>query len=205
MAFAADTQVALPGGASRPIGATRVGDQVLAAAGSGAHWAWTPQTVVASMGTAAADSLMVGITLADGRQLVVTPNQLFMLVGGLLIPADQLRPGTDTLLGADGQPQGLTAVSMGEYGGAIQAIAVASQSWNGSLDNHLINASGLIGGDYVLEVNQASPQMTPYRAPPGPVIGTPEYEAQTQHANLTSAGAPVRRRGQRRPRADADR
>jgi len=183
--FSANTPVAGPDG-FRAIGGYLVGDQVLAAAGAGGSWSWTPQTVQFSSGTPPTTGdetgpIMLLVEFGGGQSVVASTNQLFVVPGGKVKRANQLVPGSDQLVDADGKRVAIHRVSSGYYKGAVHHLATSTPSyeeWDGSLDDHLINANGIVGGDYLLQLFQDTPKMKPHlAAADAPVIGTQAYTA----------------------------
>jgi hypothetical protein len=166
MVFAWNTQIESPGG-PRPIQDYAVGDWVMTASAAGTGgWAWAPASVVFSAGTGPGGQhpAMVYLHFGETGGLVVTADQLLMLAGGRLLRADLLVPGSDSLAGAKGGTFPIEMVSVGMYVGGVHDIATAGMQWNGSLDGHLLNCMGVIGGDFVLQVSQSDPRMAPYLA-----------------------------------------
>lgn len=184
--FAAYTPVGVPGG-MRKIGDIAIGDQVLAAAKQGTSWAWTPQQVQFSSGSPAdfrsgAGNLMLYIEYGDAKWLVATSNQLFLVMAsGKLKRADQLIPGVDQLVSGEGAGVAIARIHSGNFQGGVHHIATAVVSYEdftGSIDNHLINANGIISGDYLLQIFQDTDKMKPNMADPkAPSVGTPAYKS----------------------------
>lgn len=181
--FASQTPVAAPAG-FRAIEDFAIGDEVLAAAKSGGGWSWTPQTVQFSSGSPASagmgGNLMLSVVYGGEQVLIATANELFLLPDGKLKRADQLVPGTDSLVGEDGSSVAIDRILTGNYTGGVHHIAtqvVSYRDFNGSIDNHLINANGVVVGDYLLQMFQDTDKMKPHIEPHAPVIGTREYAA----------------------------
>jgi len=155
MAFAYGTQIATGPGTARPIETFAVDDPVLAASLRAGQLEWTERTVEFSNGVPPGkQAMMVRLVWGDGDdELVVTPDQLFLLAGGLLGPADRLLAG-DQLIRADGEPAVLRAIEVGEWLGGIHDIAT-SLRFEG-IDNHLISAMGIVAADFTLEIGHPS-------------------------------------------------
>ncbi len=184
--FAANTPIAVPAG-TVALGDIKVGDAVLAATGSANNWVWNSQSVTFSSGTPATTgtgptdgNIMMFMAYGSDQALILSRDQLVMMPDGKLKRADQLVPGTDQLVGADGGLLPIHLISTGYYKGAIHHIATDTPSydaWDGSIDNHLINAGGVIGGDYLLQMYQDTAKMQPNLAPTAPTLGSTEYHA----------------------------
>jgi len=184
--FASATPVAGPDGL-RALGDYVAGDQVLAAAAAGGSLCWTPQTVEFSAGSPPAagsgspGTIMVYVEYGDGQALIASPNQLFLTPSGQVKRADQLVPGADSLVDKEGGGVALHRLASGHYRGGIHHIATSVPSydaWDGSLDGHLINANGIVCGDYVLQMYQDTVKMKPHlAAPDAPTLGTAAYQA----------------------------
>jgi hypothetical protein len=182
--LASNTPVADPGG-FKAIGDYEVGDSVLAASRAGDSWSWDPQTVAFSSGTPAttykeptAGNISIYLEYGDGQTLIATPNQLFALPDGKLKRADQLVPDSDELAGADGEAVPITRLATGYFKGALHHIAtsmVSYEEFDGSIDGHLINANGVVCGDYLLQLYQDTEKMKPHLESEAPVIGTYAY------------------------------
>lgn len=186
--FAANTPIAIPTG-TIAIGDVQINDSVLAAAGTEGAWTWSPQLVTFSSGAPAttstnptAGNMMIYMGFGDDKALILSRDQLVMLPDGKLKRADQLVPGADQLVdAADNASLPIHQLASGYYKGAVHHIATATPSytdWDGSIDNHLINANGIIGGDYLLQMYQETDKMRPHlAAPEAPDLGSPEYHA----------------------------
>lgn len=187
--FAANTPIAIPTG-TMAIGDVQINDTVLAAAaGAGGTWTWSPQMVTFSSGAPATSStdptagnIMIYMAFGDQQALILSRDQLVMLPDGKLKRADQLVPGIDQLVAAaDAVPLPIHQLASGYYKGAVHHIATATPSytdWDGSIDTHLINANGIIGGDYLLQMYQDTDKMKPHLADPdAPDLGSPDYHA----------------------------
>lgn len=184
--FAANTPIAVPNGLMA-IGDLLVSNQVMAAAGKPGAWTWTAQDVTFSAGTPAAlpgtpGNMMIFLSYGDNQSLIASRDQLFVMTDGLLKRADQLVPGTDMLIAADGSdPVKINLLASGYYLGAVHHIATSTPSydeWDGSIDDHLINANGIVSGDYLLQMYQDTPKMAPNMTDPeAPDLGHADYKA----------------------------
>jgi hypothetical protein len=185
--FAASTPVADPQG-FRPIGDYLIGDEVLTAFRTGDSWTWQPATVQYSNGSPATTAtgpgvgnLMYLIEYGTKQSVLATPNQLFLLPDGKLRRANQLTPGTDSLVGVNGTPVAIGRISTGFYKGPIHHIATQMVSYgdfSGKIDGHLINTNGVVAGDYLLQVFQDTPKMRANLDQNAPTIGTDAYRQQ---------------------------
>jgi hypothetical protein len=99
-----------------------------------------------------------------------------MLADGMLVTAEHLAPG-ESLMSRDGSPVALRTIAMGSYVGGVHHIATGAR-WNGSVDGHLIDAGGVVTGDFALQINfegvdaaLKSPDLESR-----PALGTPEYD-----------------------------
>jgi hypothetical protein len=183
--FASKTPIESPKG-PRPCGDYFVGDPVMAAsAAADGSWTWAPHIVEFSSGTDSAQPAMIFIHFGDEGALIVTADQPVLIAGGKLKRADQLAPGDDRLVAAGGGDLEITQVSIGSFAGGIHDIATglsSSLDWDGSLDGHLLNVSGVICGDFILQIRHGDPRMAHYQAQ-GPSIGSPEYAAAHRPVN----------------------
>ena len=166
MSFAYGTPVMGPGG-FRPIETYAVGDEAMGADMEGQQPVWAPQVVAFSNGIPPNphEDHMVYLTYGEAGAMTVTIDQSFLLMDGVLKVATYLEPG-DQLVGADGAAVLLTQVAVGRFQGGVHAIALAPMDWSGSADGHLLNAGGLVAGDYVanqhaLEATQAEVASSP--------------------------------------------
>ncbi|HEX8239724.1 MAG TPA: hypothetical protein VF574_08315 [Allosphingosinicella sp.] len=123
---------------------------------SGGKPEWTPAPVTFSAGVASlARSDMVRISHGDEPvDMVCNPDQVLALASGKLVRAAQLTP-EDRLMAEDGSPVTINRVAVGEYRGGIHQIAVGD-AWNGSADGHLLLTSGVVTGDFTLQINYDS-------------------------------------------------
>lgn len=177
MGFANDTAIGTPG-RDRPIQSIAVGDQVLAgwpADGQALpRLSWKPALVSFSQGVPPGQpNTMIFLRFASGN-LVCTPDQILMLANGKLKRADQLVPGDDALVGKDGQAITLQAIRLGTFTGGDHALAT-SDTFDGSIGGHLIQAGGVVVGDFMLQMHFA--ELSAAQKADGPAIGTREYES----------------------------
>jgi len=188
--LAYDTPIAIPDGV-KAIQDVKIGDVVLAAAPEKGHdsltFKWSHTKVAFSDGVAHS---LVGtpvIVVYYGEQsMIVTVDQLFMMPNGKLKRADRLVPGTDSLVGANGEAIPLLKVAMGEYKGGIHHIAT-TMDFDGSIDNHLLNANGVIIGDYLLQLhqNELKEDAEVVMHSQLPIFGTQEYVETNPHLSAT--------------------
>lgn len=204
--FASTAPVAVPDG-TRPMGDIAIGDQVLVASWSTAGWEWSAREVQFSAGSppngSGLGNLMLYIEYGANRpgerhrSLVASPNQLFLLAGsGLLKRADQLVPGTDSLVDPHGEALPVARVHSGSYLGAVHYIATqvpAYEEFSGCLDNHLIITNGVISGDFALQCYQDTEKMRRHTAPAAdhPVLGSAAYRSRHRLAHHSAFGAAV--------------
>lgn len=174
-----ETLIGLPEGHQRPIFQMAGGDSLLAGriASSGAI-EWKPAAVGFSQGLeGGAPQAMVHIVYGGGRKMVTSADQPLMLAEGSLTTASRLVPGRDRLMGADGEPLELRYAALGERDD-IACYLATDRSWSGSTDDHLIQADGVVAGDFALQLHFAevpAEQLVPDWSSL-PEMGTPEYE-----------------------------
>jgi hypothetical protein len=157
MSFADGTLIAVPGGV-KPVEAIQIGDEVLAG--------WLAQAGVPQSGTPQFSWKATPVQLSEGEsgeileviyfayetfKLVCTKDQVFMLQDGSLIRASSLTAGTP-LVSKDGGLAAVKTVALGKYAGGIQAISTPVDSTK-NVDGHLLQAGGLVAGDFWLEMN----------------------------------------------------
>jgi hypothetical protein len=169
MSFAYGTLIAGPDG-FQPIETYKVGDEALGASTSAAQPSWAPQSVALSEGLPPSpyEATMIFVRYGDDNSLIVTASQSFLLIEGTLMAASSLAPG-DRLTGADGSPVPVLEMA-GRWQNGIHDIALAPMAWNGSSNGHLLNAGGIIAGDYVADQHeQERAQRGAPRPRPGPL------------------------------------
>ena len=155
MSFAYGTPIAGPTG-FKPVETYAVGDEALGARMESGVPAWTPQDVAFSNGAppGPAEFTMVYLAWGDEGALIVTVDQSFLLNDGTLKCASYLAPG-ERLVGADGGTLTLERVEIGRFQGGVHTIALAPTQWSGTPDGHLLNAGGVVAGDYVADQHAA--------------------------------------------------
>ena len=157
MAFMNGTLVNTPHGL-RPIEQIETGASVNVASlgASGADPVWTAQRVQFSNGTAdgPGTTRMVLVHFGD-HQIACSPDQPFLVADGTLKRAERLIPGVDRLIEADGTHVTIGEVQWGEFSQGVHAIAPAGD-YAGTLDGHLIEAGGVVCGDFVLQMLRGS-------------------------------------------------
>ena len=149
MAFVAGTEITTPEG-TVAIEDLKVGDEVLAGAGSAPHLAWSPVAVEFNIATPPGEiHQVIDIVFDAGPSLVCTQHQLFMLPDGTFAPASDLPPG-GKLLDQNGNDVLIAAVRMVNYAGSLCHLET-SLGTKGSIDGHLILAGGVVAGDLGLQ------------------------------------------------------
>ena len=134
------------------IGDIAVGDTVLALDLDGT---WKQAPVVFSDGTTMPEEpypYAIYVSVENGPTLITTAEHLFLVEGKKLKRADRLTPN-DRLLDKDLRPLKIETLVSGSYHGPIHNIAVTDWSFDGTIDGHLVNTSGVISGDYFLELH----------------------------------------------------
>ncbi|WP_448701703.1 hypothetical protein ACFGVR_05680 [Mucilaginibacter sp. AW1-3] len=188
MAFANGTPVSINGTEYKAIQDFLVGDKVYAADYNSATQ-WSQQTIQFSNGTSGGlQPLMIYIRyMQQGNpgEIIVTPDQPFLLDTKQLIQADKLTPG-DKLVSVTGQPVDILQIVLGQFTGGVHDISITI----GSKDpGHWIAAAGLVCGDFAMQINQQSHNIT--------AIGTPERQIPRKP---TKADAPPPQPPKRAPR-----
>jgi len=125
---------------------------------------------------------MIFIGFGEGRQIIATPDNLFLMSNGKLKRADRLVPSKDQILTAEGSSLGVTAVVSGQWTKGLHHIATGLE-FTGSLDGHLINANGIVTGDYCLQINQHELVKMRLMDDPAlvPALGSSEYARMHGH------------------------
>lgn len=152
--YANGTKIAVPLG-FKTIEYFQKGDEVMTAFVSSGQLRWRTGKVAFSMGTGPTghQSAMVYIHYGnDDRQIVVTPDQLFLMDNGKLKRADRLVPGVDNLVNEFGNSVPIHEISIGEYMGGVHHIST-SEEFTGELDGHLLLSEGVVSGDFSLQVS----------------------------------------------------
>jgi hypothetical protein len=156
MAFAEHTTIAIPGGSSQ-IESLREGDTILAA---GVDLQWQARTLRFVAGSGSGINTVMFLEFGDrGGDIIVTVGQLFLMPDRSLKEARDLRL-TDSLLGSDGQPVALKVISMGSYQGSIWDIATSMDKPHPDFAGHLLDANGVVAGDFDLQTRLPPPATT---------------------------------------------
>jgi hypothetical protein len=148
MAFAANSPVRVPDG-TKPISQFSIGDTVTVFTPNGTE----PKQITFSDGSGPGGrhANMVYIEFNEGHEtLIVTPDQPVMMADQTLKRAINLTPG-DALMGGNGQATMAVHIFMGEYSGGLQSVMTNGAS-EGS-DGHLIIVSGVVCGDFQVEIH----------------------------------------------------
>ncbi|MGN6373511.1 MAG: hypothetical protein ACTHM1_11080 [Solirubrobacteraceae bacterium] len=183
--FADNTMIGLPDGESQIL-EIEVGENVLAGSPSGTAISWEPAIVTFSNGTGgeSLEPAMVYLEYGEKRKMVCSTDQPLMLADGLLTTASRLKVG-DQLMGVDGEPQDVLLATIGNYKGGVHHIATGK--WTGSIDKHLIQANGIVAGDFALQLHFAEvpsdQKVSGYGAMPE--IGTGEYAEENSHTEAS--------------------
>ncbi|MGN6662930.1 MAG: hypothetical protein ACTHK6_01795 [Solirubrobacterales bacterium] len=153
------TAIGVPEGAQRPITEIGKGDTVAAGRTSGGRLEWEPATVGFSQGAhGGGPAPVVRVAYGERGGLTVSPDQPLMLADGSLTTAAHLAAGQE-LMGADGEPVPVGEARFEEREGGVHHIAT-SPDWNGSIDGHLLQANGVVIGDFTLQLHlsEVSPE-----------------------------------------------
>jgi hypothetical protein len=148
--FAYDTLIAVDATQRKPVQDFLVGDAVWVAT----FGVWEPAPVEFSSGSDGGSKEMIMVRFGDVAApdtLIVSRDQLFLLPDTRLKEAATLVPGTDSLLRPDGTPAPVLEVEIGEYSRGVHAIATSPEPTT-DLPRHLIEANGVVCGDYSLRV-----------------------------------------------------
>jgi hypothetical protein len=134
------------------------GEQVLAlddpAALANGNATWSP-TPVAFTGATGADAAAPRVAVTHGEDdatLSVTGDTLVMTAGAKLKTASRLVPG-DRLVRADGTMTPVTRVARSGFATEARHVAATDLAFTGGLAGHLLDAEGVIVGDYVLQLH----------------------------------------------------
>lgn len=147
------TPIATPDGV-KAIELFNIGDSVSVGSWNKSKLGWTGGTVKFSSGTDPGSiNTMIFVGFGEQRQVIATPDNLFLMSDGKLKRADRLVPQKDKILTSDGDALIVTAVVSGRWDKGLHHIATGLE-FTGSLDGHLINANGIVTGDYCLQINQ---------------------------------------------------
>ena len=186
------TPIATPDG-TKAIELFNIGDSVSVGNWSNAKLGWDNGRVKFSSGTDPGSiNTMIFIGFGAGRQIVATPDNLFLMPDGKLKRADRLVPNKDQIMTADGSALGITAVVSGQWTKGLHHIATGLE-FTGSLSGHLINASGIVTGDYCLQINQHELIKMGLMDDPSntPALGSSQYAAsngQLQTSRTSATG-----------------
>jgi hypothetical protein len=140
-------------------------DPILTARLSAAGLAWSahPVQYIATIPDSIDATPMIEIACAGGARLAVSPDQLLLVAGaGKLKRADHLVAGSDRLVAENGAEVAIAGIETVEVDGPHVNIAAGRLGYDeyaGGIDNHLIAAGGLVVGDYVLQLFQATAKM----------------------------------------------
>lgn len=93
---------------------------------------------------------MLYIIFGSKKEIIVTPDHVFLLSTGRFIQAGKLKPG-DELVDEKGNPQPVLTASMGRYEGGVRHIS-CNTDFDGKPDHHLVISEGIISGDYTLQL-----------------------------------------------------
>jgi hypothetical protein len=145
MAFANDTIVLTPDG-DKKISTIKVDNKVQARLDDES---WETRTVDFSAGTLA-KTTAITILFGNQQEVIVTPNQLFLVSEELLKAAKDLEI-TDTLMDQSGAAVKILQISTGKYAGGIHSIALYEHP-TANTDGHLILCNGVVAGAYELEM-----------------------------------------------------
>ncbi|UZT98059.1 Hint domain-containing protein [Chryseobacterium fluminis] len=152
--YANGTKIAIPTG-FKTIEYFQTGDEVLTASLATGSLKWNTGKVAYSMGTGpdGHQSAMVYMHFGeDDRQIIVTPDQLFLMSTGKLKRSDRLVPGVDELVNEWGEAVPIHEISIGEYIGGVHHISTAA-AFDGVIDGHLLLSEGVVSGDFTLQAN----------------------------------------------------
>src|SRR3954452_12983151 len=170
------TPIATPEGV-KAIELFNIGDSVSVGNWDNAKVGWAAGLVKFSSGTDPGSvNTMIFIQFGE-RQIIASPDNLFLMSDGKLKRADRLKPHKDQILTAEGGALGVTAVVSGQWTKGLHHIATGLE-FTGSLDGHLINASGIVTADYCLQINQHELVKMGLMDDPAttPALGSAEYE-----------------------------
>ncbi|HEY0396162.1 MAG TPA: hypothetical protein VGD01_16885 [Candidatus Elarobacter sp.] len=150
---------------------------------------WTLQPVVFTGGAGAETAPpAVSIGYGDNRHVVAPADQLVMTGTGKLKAASRLVPGRDEMRLADGTRAPVTRVARGTFAQGSRHVAASDTAFNGSVGGHLLDAEGVVVGDYVLQLNarSLSPELLADAHWDLPELGTPAYAAAYPHLEAGS-------------------
>ncbi len=202
--YAWDTKIAISEEAVRVIQEFEVGDEVLAASvdvkGNALHVRWQKRRVVMSSGTGpnSHGQEMIIVQYGEDGEIIVTPDQLFLLPDGKLLRADRLR-FDDHLVDQDGKTVNVHAVTLGLHKGGIHHISTEfDPNIPITKEGHLLSSNGVITADFILQISQGTQEVAPLLAAENEsraVLGTQEYvDAAGPHASVFSSCASAKPR-----------
>lgn len=104
-----------------------------------------------------AQNYMIKITYGDNKQLIVSPEQPFLLGSNEIKSANQLVPNYDLLLKNDNTSEMILSVTtVPYYTGTVYGMVIDSPIANVNnyavIDNHFYSANGIVVGDYFVEI-----------------------------------------------------
>lgn len=125
---------------------------------AGTDLKWTEAVVEFSGGTAGkSDSpFMISVKYEENgevRELVVTQDNLFLMPDKKLMRADDLFPGRDNLVLADGSTAPVTEVKFVSVEAGVHHISTGVEKPK-TLENHLLNVQNVVVADYVVQLFQ---------------------------------------------------
>lgn len=121
----------------------------------GLHCIWEEGEVTFSNGTETGEQpAMVYIVYGKDRELIVSPDHVFLMADGSFITARYLYPG-DQFVDREGNPVDIITASIGHYKGGVHHIAV-NENFDGTADGHLVLSGGIVSGDFTLQMNYDS-------------------------------------------------
>ncbi len=183
------TPIAIPSGMNA-IEKIVVGDLVMGASMQVAKgkisFEWTPETVSFSQGTPPSSptsgiaSTMVFIYCDGDLGLIATQDQLMLLSTGKMKQAGTLVPDIDLLVSVDGSAIPIQSVKIGNWQGGVHHITI-NKSTSPDVNGHLLNANGIVIGDFQLQIN---PQGLGDMFEAGPMIGSDEYHTKNKSLNM---------------------
>lgn len=147
-----------------PLPIERVGESDkprMGSLGADGKLSWTDGTLAWRMGGEAAAEILY-IAFGD-VQVGCTPGQPFLMPDGSLKRADELLPGVDRLVEADGTQ---VTVSATRSAMAFEYSLALTGFYLGSVDGHLIEVQGVVCADAVLE-NRIGPDWAYEGSDPG--------------------------------------
>jgi hypothetical protein len=131
------------------------GDRVPAGSLRAGVLSFEPAEVVLSSGIPPSPEVrtsMIAVVYGEDQTLIATPYQVFMLADGTLTTGLRLVAGQELMAG-NGEPTGILHVTVVQWQGGIHQIVAGGTTFDGTSDGHLLQAGGLIVGDYLLELH----------------------------------------------------